>query len=173
MLKISGASRKGAAVAALAALAMAGSATAPARAYAQRQHIDNDLARCQASAGPALLVEVSGFEAARGVVRVQSYPATRNAWLEKGAWINRIEVPVKPVNGKMRFCVPLPSAGRYGIAVRHDLNGNGKTDLGRDGGGFSNNPKLSIFNLGKPSADKAAVPVGSAPVSIAISLQYM
>lgn len=173
MLKISGAPRKGAAIAALAALVMAGSAAVPAQAYAQRQHIDNDLARCAASAGPAILVEVAGFEAAKGTIRVQSYPATRNAWLEKGAWINRIEAPVKLVNGKMRFCVPLPAAGRYGIAVRHDVNGNGKTDLSRDGGGFSNNPKASIFNLGKPSVEKAAVPVGSAPVAIAISLQYM
>lgn len=173
MLKISGAYRKGAAAAALAALVMAGSAVAPAQAYAQRQHIDNDMARCAAGAGSAIIVDVSGFETASGIVRIQSYPATRKAWLEKGAWINRIEVPVKPVNGKMRFCVPLPYAGRYGIAVRHDVNGNGKTDLSRDGGGFSNNPKASIFNLGKPAVEKAAVPVGSAPVTIAISLQYL
>jgi uncharacterized protein (DUF2141 family) len=73
----------------------------------------------------------------------------------------------------MRFCMPLPASGRYGVAVRHDVNGNGKTDLSRDGGGFSNNPKVSIFNLGKPSVDKAAVAVGNTPVIIAISLQYM
>lgn len=173
MLKISGAYRRGAALAALAALVMAGSAAAPAQAYAQRQHIDNDMARCAASAGPAILVEVAGFEVAAGTIRIQSYPATRNAWLEKGAWINRIEVPVKPVNGKMRFCVPVPSAGRYAIAVRHDVNGNGKTDLSQDGGGFSNNPKASIFNLGKPAVEKAAVPVGGTPVAIVIALQYM
>ena len=58
-------------------------------------------------------------------------------------------------------------------SVRHDVNGNGKTDLSQDGGGFSNNPKASIFNLGKPAVEKAAVPVGSAPVSIAIVLQYL
>lgn len=173
MLKISGATRNGVALAALATLVIAGPAAAPAQAYAQRQHIDNDMTRCAVSAGPAILVEVSGFEAAQGIVRVQSYPATRDAWLEKGAWINRIEVPVKPVNGKMRFCMPLPASGRYGIAVRHDVNGNGKTDLSQDGGGFSNNPKVSIFNLGKPAVEKAAVPVGSTPVAIAIALQYM
>ncbi len=173
MLKISGASRKTAMGAVVAALVSSACFVSPVLAYAQRQHIDNDMSRCAVSAGPSIIVEVSGFEAATGTVRVQSYPATRNAWLEKGAWINRIETPVRPVNGKMRFCVPLPVSGRYGIAVRHDLNGNGKTDLSRDGGGFSNNPKASIFNLGKPPVDKAAVAVGNAPVSISISLQYM
>lgn len=173
MLKISGGFRKAVAGALLAPLVIAGSVGSPVLAYAQRQLIDNDMARCAAHAGPSIIVEVSGFEVAMGTIRVQSYPATRNAWLEKGAWINRIETPVKPVNGKMRFCVPLPASGRYGIAVRHDLNGNGKTDLSQDGGGFSNNPKASIFNLGKPSVDKAAVAVGNAPVSISISLQYM
>lgn len=173
MSYFSGAWRDAAAGAALAALLIGSSFAAPALAYAQRQTIENDLSRCVAAAGPSMLVEVSGFQSATGTVRVQSYPATRNAWLEKGAWINRIESPVRLTNGKMRFCVPLPAAGRYGIAVRHDRNGNGKTDLSQDGGGFTNNPKASIFNLGKPSADKAAVAVGNAPVAVSISLQYL
>lgn len=173
MLKISGGFRNAVAGAMLAALVIGGAGASPALAYAQHQHIDNDMSRCAADSGPSVIVEVSGFEASKGIIRVQSYPATRSAWLEKGAWINRIEMPVKPVNGKMRFCVPLPASGRYGIAVRHDLNGNGKTDLSHDGGGFSNNPKASIFNLGKPSVDKAAIAVGNAPVNISISLQYM
>ena len=173
MSKISGAYRGATAGAALVALVITGWAAAPALAYAQRQNIENDMARCSSGTGPAIQVDISGFEGATGTVRVQSYPATRSAWLEKGAWINRIEAPVKLVNGKMSFCVPLPASGRYGIAVRHDTNGNGKTDLSRDGGGFSNNPPVSIFNLGKPTVEKAAVTVGNAPVTISISLQYM
>lgn len=173
MLKISGGIRNAVAGAMLASLVIGGAVVSPVLAYAQRQHIDNDMSRCTEESGPSVIVEVTGFEAARGVIRVQSYPATKNAWLEKGAWINRIETQARPVNGKMRFCVPLPASGRYGIAVRHDLNGNGKTDLSHDGGGFSNNPRASIFNLGKPSVDKAAIAVGNAPVSISISLQYM
>ncbi|MCM3274417.1 DUF2141 domain-containing protein, partial [Paenibacillus elgii] len=31
----------------------------------------------------------------------------------------------------MTVCVPLPEAGVYGIAVRHDVNGNGKTDISK------------------------------------------
>jgi uncharacterized protein (DUF2141 family) len=73
----------------------------------------------------------------------------------------------------MRFCMPVPEPGRYAIAVRHDRDGNGKTSFSRDGGGFSNNPSISIFNLGKPSVDKAAVKVGPGVTHITIKLQYM
>src|SRR3546814_6059405 len=73
----------------------------------------------------------------------------------------------------MTVCVPLPQAGVYGIAVRHDVNGNGKTDITRDGGGMSNNPSINIFNLGKPSYKKTAFSVGDAPKTISISMKYM
>ena len=143
-------------------------------AMAHGQEISNELERCGAEArGPAVLVDVRGFTAATGKVRVQSYPATKAAWLTKGEWLNRIETAVKPANGAMRFCVPVPQAGKYGIAVRHDRNGNGKTDISRDGGGFSNNPSISIFNLGKPGVEKTGFYAGPGVTKITINLQYM
>jgi len=143
-------------------------------ALAHGQEIPNDLSRCAAEAkGPAVLVDVRGFAAATGKVRVQSYPATREAWLTKGAWLARIESGVKPSGGAMRFCVPVPAPGKYGIAVRHDRDGNGKTDISRDGGGFSNNPSISIFNLGKPGVEKAAFYAGPGVTKITINLRYM
>ncbi len=145
-----------------------------APAFAHGQEITNDLSRCSAEAkGPAVLIEVRGFTAPTGRVRVQSYPATKDAWLSKGAWLHRIDVPVKPSNGGMRFCLPVPEQGRYGIAVRHDRDGNGKTDITRDGGGFSNDPSISIFNLGKPGVEKAAFRVGPGVTKITINLKYM
>jgi uncharacterized protein (DUF2141 family) len=147
-------------------------ASVPAMAHGQE--IANDLERCGPNAkGPAVLVDVRGFTAPTGKVRVQSYPATRAAWLTKGEWLNRIETGVKPREGAMRFCMPVPQPGRYAIAVRHDRDGNGKTDISRDGGGFSNNPKLSIFNLGKPGVEKAAFNAGAGVTKITITLQYM
>ncbi|WP_311267168.1 DUF2141 domain-containing protein [Sphingobium sp. WCS2017Hpa-17] len=141
---------------------------------AHGQEIANDLERCGADArGPAVLVDVRGFVAATGKIRIQSYPATRAAWLAKGEWISRIDTAVKPANGTMRFCVPVPKSGEYGIAVRHDRDGNGKTDISRDGGGFSNNPAISIFNLGKPGVEKAAFHVGPGVTKITINLKYM
>ena len=143
-------------------------------AGAAQQEIGNDMGRCAAgAAGSAVLVDVSGFDKAVGIIRVQSYPATKSAWLEKGQWINRIEMPARPNGGQMLFCVPVPGPGRYAIAVRHDRNNNGKTDISEDGGGFSNNPKASIFNLGKPSVDKAAFAAGSGVTRISIKLQYL
>ena len=68
--------------------------------------------------------------------------------------------------------MPAPQAGSYAIAIRHDVNGNGETDLTQDGGGVSNNPSFNVFNLGKPSYDKAAVQVTGVR-SITITMRYM
>ena len=155
-------------------LLSAGALFAVTPALAHGKEISNDLGRCTASArGPAVLIDVRGFAAHTGKVRLQSYPATKDAWLAKGAWINRIDSEVRPSDGSMRFCMPVPEPGKYGIAVRHDRNGNGKTDISRDGGGFSNNPGISIFNLGKPSVSKAAIDVGPGVTRITINLKYM
>ncbi|AJR22438.1 MULTISPECIES: DUF2141 domain-containing protein [Sphingobium] len=151
-----------------------GALFAAAPAIAHGMEIGNDLERCSTDAkGPAVLVDVRGFAASTGKVRVQSYPATKAAWLAKGEWLGRIDVPVKASNGAMRFCMPVPQPGKYGIAVRHDRDGNGKTDISRDGGGFSNNPSISIFNLGKPGVEKAAFYAGPGVTKITINLKYM
>lgn len=158
-------------IAAIGCIAL-GAVSPPSMAYAG-QVVSNDLNKCVSTAGPAVLVEVRGFEGNSGTIRLQSYRATKSEWLQKGRWLTRIEAEVRPVNGVMRFCVPVPAEGHYGIAVRHDLDGNGKTDIWKDGGGFSNNPKVNIFNLGKPPVDRVAINVGPHPASIAINLQYM
>lgn len=145
------------------ALAFAGTAQAEGRV------ISNDLAKCRS--GPSTLVQISGVKASTGKIRVQSYRGTAADWLAKGRWLSRIEVPARA--GTMTVCVPLPEAGVYGIAVRHDVNGNGKTDLRSDGGGMSNNPAISVFNLGKPSYRKTAFSVGESPKTISISMKYM
>ena len=158
------------------AIGMAGMAAlmASVPAYARGQDVENDMARCADPAGgPAVLVDVRGFKAATGRLRVQSYRATPDAWLAKGAWLARVDTPVRVTNNAMRVCLPLPQPGRFGIAVRHDRDGNGKTDISKDGGGFSNNPAISIFNLGKPSVDKAAFQAGPGVTRITITLKYM
>jgi uncharacterized protein (DUF2141 family) len=135
------------------------------------QEISNDLSRCAAGKGPAVLVSVRGVKESAGRVRVQSYPATGGAWLAKGRWLHRVESRANA--GVMSFCVPVPAEGKYGIAVRHDRNANGKTDISQDGGGFSNNPSINILNLGKPSVSKVAFQAGPGVTRIAINLKYM
>ena len=159
-----------AALAAFAVLATAaGGAQAAALAY--RQPIRHDPAQCAGGKGAAALITVTDVAESRGRLRVQSYRATSADWLQKGRWINRIEVPARA--GTMRVCMPLPGPGAYAIAIRHDRNGNGDTDLRVDGGGMSNNPSINIFNLGKPSVAKTRFTVADAPRALTIAMRYM
>jgi len=151
---------------ALSGLALSGTA------YAQEQQvIDNDLANCAAGAGPAVEVTVSGIKAAKGTMRLQSYNGVKTEWLKKGRWLTRIEAPAQ--SGSMIFCVPVPTSGTYGIAVRHDINDSGKTEITKDGGAMSNNPRINIFNLGKPSYKKTAFEAGPGVTSISITMKYL
>lgn len=138
---------------------------------AQRQVLRNEPARCAPGAGAAVLLTVTGVAEGRGTLRVQSYRGTRDEWLAKGRWLGRIELPARA--GTMRVCLPLPGPGTYAIAVRHDRNGNGGTDLSEDGGGMSNNPSINILNLGRPSYTKTRFTVGGAPVAMTIRMRYM
>lgn len=153
------------------ALGALGLATAAPAVAQYRQTIGNDMSKCNSQAGPAVMVTVDGIRSSSGKVRVQSYRATADEWLAKGRWLNRIEAPARA--GTMTFCIPVPAAGTYGIAVRHDANGNGSTDITKDGGAMSNNPSINIFNLGKPSYKKTAFPVGDGVKSIRIQMRYM
>jgi len=117
----------------------------------------------------AFLVTVRGFSTDVGAVRVQLYRTDDGKFLDKGAWLVRSE---RKRDGKpgMAFCIPAPGPGRYGIAVRHDANNNGKSDW-NDGGGFSRNPKLSVFNL-KPDAANVEIRVDHQPVPVDVVMQY-
>ncbi|MFA9200515.1 MAG: DUF2141 domain-containing protein [Cypionkella sp.] len=148
--------------------ALALGAAAPAGAQ-YRQKIANDLSDCRGG-GPAVLVTVDGVKSATGRVRAQVYHATAADWLKKGRWLKRVESPARA--GSMSFCLPVPRSGSYAVAVRHDLDGDGETDLLGDGGAMSNNPSVNIFNLGRPSVDKTAFAVGDGVKSIRVQMRY-
>ncbi len=152
------------------ALAAGGVAASVPAAAQYNQMVSNNMSRCAAGAGPAVKVTLNGIKGSRGNIRVQSYNGTKADWLEKGRWLARIETPAK--SGSMTFCVPVPSSGTYGIAVRHDVNGNGKTDVSEDGGAMSNNPSINLLNLGKPSHKRTAFSVGPGVTSITINMKY-
>lgn len=135
-----------------------------------RDAIPNDMSKCRGS-GPAVRVTVTEIKSGTGTMRMQLYRATRQDWLARGRWIYRIQVPARA--GTMTFCMPVPQPGSYGIAIRHDVNGNGDTDLTQDGGGMSNNPSINVFNLGKPSVDKVAISVGQEVKTISIRMRYL
>src|SRR3546814_16999672 len=52
----------------------------------------------------AVLVDVRGFKAHTGTLRVQIYNADKS-YLEKRKWLDRIDVPVSH-SGNMQVCVP-------------------------------------------------------------------
>jgi uncharacterized protein (DUF2141 family) len=142
---------------------------APAQAQ-YNQYLRHDAAKCRGG-GPAVQITVTGVKASRGTLRVQLYRATRADWLETGRWLNRIELPAR--GGTMSICMPAPGPGTYGIAIRHDVNGNDETDLTQDGGGMSNNPSINVFNLGKPSYSKVAFTLGREVKPMTIRMRYM
>jgi uncharacterized protein (DUF2141 family) len=149
---------KGAAILSLAALALPASAQAA---------LGPDAAKCRTGDGPAVLVNINGFKARTGSVRVNVYadPAT---FLQRGRYIRQINLPVTRA-GAMPICVSLPRSGRYAVAVRHDIDGDGN-DWG-DGGGFSRNPRLSLTNL-RPRYDNVAVDVGQNVQPVGVVLNY-
>ena len=156
-----------------AALATASMALAvPASAQLQyRQKISHNASKCQSGTDrPAVWITINNIAESRGTLRVQSYRGIQSEWLKKGRWLNRIELPARA--GQMTVCMPIPQSGTYAIAIRHDLNGNGDTDLREDGGGMSNNPSINVFNLGKPSYTKTAFSVGNGVKSITINMRY-
>lgn len=158
-------------VAALACAALLAGVAVPAQAQFQNE-IANNPAACRAGGGPAINVRLTGIKQGGGTVRVQLYRGIKADWLQSGRWVNRIELPAR--GGTMQVCMPVPVAGTYAIAVRHDVNGNGRTDLSTDGGGMSNNPSINIFNLGRPSYTRTNFPVAAGEVkAITIEMKYM
>lgn len=126
------------------------------------------------SNGSAMLIQIEGFKARTGKVRVQLYASDPSTFLEKGKYLDRIELPVSPA-GQMRVCVPVPAPGSYAVYVRHDLDGNGKSNS-KDGGGFSGNPDVSLSDLvtkKKPSMSKVQVTVGSETRPVKVILNYV
>ena len=142
-----------------------GASAAPAQAA-----LGPDAAACSPGANrPALLVSVNGFKNRVGKLRIQLYGGNPADFLERGKKMKRIDLPVTRA-GAMNVCVAVPTAGTYAIAVRHDADANGKTNW-NDGGGFSNNPKLSLLKL-KPSARAVSVAVGRGMKTVPVVLNY-
>ena len=135
-----------------------------------RQIVRNDPSRCAPNAGASVMLTITGIADGKGRLRVQAYRGTKDEWLAKGRWLNRIELPARA--GTVHVCMPLPGPGTYAIAVRHDRNGNGETNIREDGGGMSNNPSINIFNLGKPSFTKTRFTVGGGPAAMTIQMRY-
>ncbi len=152
-----------------AAALIGGGVAAPVLAQEYQRELTHSNAPCQGS-GPAVRINITDISSSSGKVRVNLYRGVEADWLETGRWLSRIELPAR--EGAMTVCMPVPAAGNYAIAVRHDVNSNGRTDLRTDGGGMSNNPSINIFNLGRPSINRTRFAVGREVLPMSIRMRY-
>lgn len=132
-----------------------------------------DPAACRPGAhAPAVLVKVEGFKRVGGNLRVQVYGGDPAQFVKGGQRIARIDLPVRQAPSEV--CVALPAPGRYAIAVRHDVDGDGNGGI-NDGGGFSRNPSISLGDAlarRMPRYEDVAIMVGAAPKAVEIVLNY-
>ena len=131
--------------------------------------VNGDADAC-AAGKPALLVHVNGLKQPTGTLKLAVYGNNPSVYLKKQGRLRRIKVPVHS-RGPIDVCVAVPKSGRYAVAVHHDLNGNGDKDR-HDGGGYSNNPRVSITNL-RPAFSRTAVSVGKSPARVDVRLLYV
>ena len=140
----------------------------PFSSAARSAVVGSDAVACE-SGKPSVEVVVSGFKAPTGTLKVTLYDGDPSRYLVKHGKLRNVVVPVRSM-APIAVCVAVPSPGLYAIAVFHDVNNNGEKDRS-DGGGYSRNPSLSIFNL-KPGFNKTGFRVGNGPVRTAITLLY-
>jgi uncharacterized protein (DUF2141 family) len=127
---------------------------------------------CSTGGSPAILVHVTGVRSDIGVIRVQAYGGDPARYFDKGTYIERIDMPTSKAH---EICVPVPKPGTYAISVRHDVNGNGKSDM-RDGGGMSGNPSMSVWDLitkKKPDPKAVQVQVGAGVTPVRVVMNYV
>ena len=161
----------------LGAMALAGAGAlglaAPTAAQTQyAQVISNDMSQCAPGKGPAVRIQVNGLKSSSGNLFVRIYRANSRDWLKSKRYLARLDA--RPRAGSMTVCVPVPEAGRYAVAVQHDINGNRETDFSTDGAGMSNYPTIGSF-LGiprPPSVDKAAFSAGSGVTNLNVTVRY-
>lgn len=91
----------------------------------------------------SMQITVQHVRETKGVVTVDVHDDNPEKFLKSGGKLARIRVPA--VKGETHFCVVVPEAGIYALAIYHDRNGNAKLDktwIGLPGEpfGLSNNP---------------------------------
>ena len=108
-----------------AALALAASFATPLAPAAAA--LGPDAARCRSGSGePALLVNVSGFKNRVGKLRVQLYGGDPKTFLERGAKLKRIDLPVTR-SGAMNVCVAVLCTGTTRPPARPSLPRQART----------------------------------------------
>ena len=120
-----------------------------------------------------LLVEVRGVRSDSGRIQVAIHTSREKAGFPsaEGMYAGFYQ---QAHEGSLRFVLRDLPAGRYALTAFHDENGNGDLDanvlgIPKEGSGFANDPTAYF---GPPSFEAAAVTVGDAPVTAAMTINY-
>jgi uncharacterized protein (DUF2141 family) len=148
-------------------------AALPAGAQAQAL---GDAGACEAGAGPAILVAVTGLKDRKGDLKLELYPPTAEDFTQDdrkliaaGKVFRRVRVPAPP-SGPVSLCIRVPRPGRYALLFTHNRDGRNKFEYTIDGAGLASNKRIGFA---KPKVDAAIVTVGSGVLAAAIRVQYL
>lgn len=116
-------------------------------------------------------ITVRNVRDARGTITVDVHDDDPSKFLKSGGKLARIRVPA--VEGETVFCVSVPKAGIYALAVYHDRNANTKLDktwigLPSEPFGLSNNPPM---RLSMPKLKNSAFEVTGPRTPVVINLR--
>ncbi len=130
--------------------------------------------QCHAGVANEVAVRITGFRSRAGQVRVRLFGGSPSTYFDKRQALVRIERPV-PNTGTVTICVVAPKPGVYAVDVRHDENGNGKTDRS-DGGGASGNPRISLMDMlfsRKPKPETVQFTVRTGQTVVPVTVMYL
>jgi uncharacterized protein (DUF2141 family) len=131
-------------IAALAAFAFSAAAQDAVQASASDIPADPPVQAGACDTHPfSMQISVLNVHEATGTITVDVHDDDPAKFLKSGGKLARIRVPA--VQGETQFCITVPKAGVYALAVYHDRNGNTKLDktwigLPSEPFGLSNNP---------------------------------
>jgi uncharacterized protein (DUF2141 family) len=120
----------------------------------------------------SLIIHVTGFRNTKGDLGAELFTSPAGWPEDVDKSFRHAPFPIEGDHATARFD-HLP-AGKYGVAVLHDENGNKKLDrnvflVPKEGFGFANNPRVFLV---APSIDKATIPVTCPTTTIEIRLIY-
>jgi uncharacterized protein (DUF2141 family) len=131
------------------------------------------MGECAANgAGARLQLTVDGLHSAKGDVMVVIYGSRPSAFLAKGKWVVKVQMPIAAAT--ITGCIALPKPGTYAIAVYHDEDSNRhlkRTLIGlpAEGYAFSNNPHSL---LGLPSYRSVAFSAKDTVTPVLLHIRY-
>lgn len=157
---------------------MAAQEIAPLSSGANHPAAPHELPKAEPAEGGAcdthpysIQISVLGVRDSHGTITVDVHDDDPAKFLKSGGKLARLRVPA--VQGETRFCITVPKAGIYALAIYHDRNANTKLDknfigLPSEPFGLSNNPPL---RLAMPKHRDSAFEVNGPRTPVVIDLR--